>query len=493
MANKPKNADVLQPGDQIPEDQISVKEEKIDDVFPSDPDDGDIRRPAESAEAEMDGADESVAPVESMTVTDPEGELLSQTANLAGSLGYTVKQLDLKSEQPAYAKEAAQYQLAQKLTSMQEARDEPAPMDGFVADPDESPVPEGEAADEVSEAVRNPLEDLTTTARQRGDERLAALTELDQLYDALRRKQMLTVSVTAVEAEGNNVIAKCSFGTGQYALILPYDEAYAKDPISSFDDAPSDGNGLSIRYMARQRRDRERQMLTSLLGARIQVLVKEIVRGEGNRREIYVSRKAALEVLRHRYFDNPHASIAAQENTLVPAYILTVGTHSALVSCMGFDIPVHKSALTCRYAQSLTELVDEQNNPVFLPGMRIQVVLRKIIYDNEGRATGLVIYRKPVESAELMRRNAHLAKTGNVVLGTVTNIVRNKNSPNTFTVFLNGVKLPALAVSVARDAMRSSIREGTTVRARIMRVPNEDEIKRGKIITVSILGVVGAR
>ena len=467
MANKPKNADVLQPGDQIPEDQISVKEEKIDDVFPSDPDDGDIHRPAESAEAEMDGADESAAPVE--------------------------------FEQPAYAKEAAQYQLAQKLTSMQEVADEPAPMEGYVADPDEPPVPdessapEGEGADEVSDAVRNPLEDLTTTARQRGDERLAALTELDQLYDALRRKQMLTVSVTAVEAEGNNVIAKCSFGTGQYALILPYDEAYAKDPISSFDDAPSDGNGLSIRYMARQRRDRERQMLTSLLGARIQVLVKEIVRGEGNRREIYVSRKAALEVLRHRYFDNPHASIAAQENTLVPAYILTVGTHSALVSCMGFDIPVHKSALTCRYAQSLTELADEQNNPVFLPGMRIQVILRKIIYDNEGRATGLVIYRKPVESAELMRRNAHLAKTGNVVLGTVTNIVRNKNSPNTFTVFLNGVKLPALAVSVARDAMRSSIREGTTVRARIMRVPNEDEIKRGKIITVSILGVVGAR
>ena len=320
-----------------------------------------------------------------------------------------------------------------------------------------------------SDATRDAL--IREQIRQEEAARKAEhFTKWAALETNMRNKTIITGIISGVNTKSNTSDVLVEVTIDEFTCTIPFGEIYRTNPIdrkTCVDD--------------KEYRKRQLQMSRKLLGAKTQLMVLAMKRGDTDDLDDYAivgSRKQALEIMEKANFaPRRNGKTIMNEGDFVRGIITAVGPNSINLNVGGVDTSVQKWALTF---QPIPDLRD-----AYAAGQELLVQIQKIS-ENNGHYS-LAVSGKATELEKAKLSTKKLAP-GTICQGTVTSI-RVENGSVKIWCWLNIYKRPARAEFIQGKALYQQVRHGSTVQLSVIEEAASGMIKCRVIGTNSPNGI----
>ncbi|MBQ7673706.1 MAG: S1 RNA-binding domain-containing protein [Alphaproteobacteria bacterium] len=305
----------------------------------------------------------------------------------------------------------------------------------------------------------------------KASKRIADFGFWEQLNTARIGKKILTGVVIGVDTIGEQNVVIVMFNG--FRILIPYIELYETPPIDT----------KTVRS-EKDQSNREIQMMRRLLGAEIPFVIKGMSGNPAkdiiNNHAIIASRKDAILRIAASNFNIKRSSGTAhiKEGDIVEATIISVGWHGIYVNVCGKDVPIPQFKLTYKY-------IDNCQN-AYKTGDKIRVCIKKVEYDDRGRALSIDVSGKAAEEVEYIPRVQAL-KEEMTCMGRVTSVQQDYSNPKKVRtwLFLEGWEVPAVVDHIRLDTFMTvnPIQQGDRIVFRIKWIDKDNGFVRGNIIS----------
>lgn len=265
---------------------------------------------------------------------------------------------------------------------------------------------------------------------ERKAEKNEAMMRWSMIKSAAKNKTILTGRVTTVEPQSDGVVATVE--VEGYRVLIPFNDF--------FTDSPIDESTIT------KRKDlitRQAQMLSKCLNLEIMFTIQTVVGNYDGDYGIIGSRKEAMSfIAKHNYkVDKGTGKAIINEGDVYDSSIISIGRHALLANVGGIDVIVPMYRLTYKYISLLSES-DE-----YKIGDKLKVVITQIERDDNGDVLKVEVSAKKIELEAIKERIAsgHI-KVGTICIGTLTGIHTTKNGQPQINVYLDSLKVPAIAI-----------------------------------------------
>lgn len=361
----------------------------------------------------------------------------------------------------------------------EEKTNESATVDDAITVADDTEVSEDSKQGNVSESENNEVfeqakaqsrRDVLAQKRENEEKRAKAnlkreqnLMGWEQLKSAKHENTVLNGEIVAIEVLNESVVVAVVKING-FRVIIPCEEMYVESPV---DMSTVTNKDRLIR--------REKQMLTKLLGAEIPYVIHEISGDANGEYAILGSRKRAIQKIAARNFNKHNGYARINEGDIVEATIISVGNHAVWANVQGIDTSIPIFRLTHRYVGNASE--------AYAPGMKKNVVIKEINYDESGKCVSIAVSGKDAEIPEFLP-NLSEVSSGMNVLGTITSIRKSRqpHGQTIITLFLDKLEVPAMAMYTKIDTLTNPPMTGDKVVFSVYKTDEERGLCIGTII-----------
>ncbi len=302
---------------------------------------------------------------------------------------------------------------------------------------------------------------------ERNAKRESTLMSWEQIRSAQHEGRIVTGTVVSIDVKNEKLVVATVQISG-FKILIPADELY-KNPLLDYSTVTNEASRIH----------REKQMLSKLLTSEIPFIITAI-EGSPNSDDGYLivgSRKAALERMEERNYIRPvrDGKPNITVDSVTEATIVTVGQHSVFANVQGVDTSIPIWQLTYRYVEDATDM--------YKCGQKINVRIKRIDYDEDGRVSSIAVSAKEPELDEFRPNMRNISK-GALTMGTITSIRESRKTPGKTIVslFLDSFEVPAISSFVRIDTMAEPPMTGDRVVFSVYEIKEEEGYVTGSII-----------
>lgn len=294
-------------------------------------------------------------------------------------------------------------------------------------------------------------------SQKRQAEMETSIAEWSKLATAYKKELMVRGTVESVmpmEGYGSAVAFVNVYG---FSVLVPYDEMVKHSPI---EDNISDEIRLK----------RENNILASMIGANVYLIIKEITGVYDTGKYIVLgSRIEAMERQKAYYLNkNESGKCKVHAGDKVKADIIAVGRGRMVISIYGFEKKINIFLGTAKYTEGL--------NLIYAPGDTLEVRIQDIEYDKKGCVSNILAERRSLETEELIQKNKDKVKVGGYANAYITSISKfTDDLIPTYRLYIPAWDITAISRYVYVNNSQNPLRSGDLVLIHLDTFNGKDE------------------